>query len=77
VSNPVVFPGAVPADGSYLGTAEEAGLRGIVPVGANVDWHDGFVLSHAHSVESFTGVPAPSWAEEVSAETSPGKRTRK
>jgi hypothetical protein len=77
VSNPVVFSGAVPADGSYLGTSEEAQLRGIVPVGANVDWHGKFVLSHSHSVESFMGVPAPSWSDEVSEETSSGKRTRK
>ena len=77
MSNPVVFPGAVPADGSYLGTPEQAEVRGIVSVGANVDWHDKFVLSHSDSVESFTGVPAPSWAEEVSSETSSSKRTRK
>ncbi len=76
MSNPVFFPGAVPADGSYLGTPAEADLLGMRLVGANVDWHGPFALSHSDSVESFIGVPAPDWADRVSEET-PSKRTRK
>jgi len=77
VSNPIFFPGAVPADGSYLGTPAEMELLGIVPIGANVEWRGEFALSHSDSVESFRGVPALDWSDQVSEETSSGKRTRK